>query len=172
MSAAQFLETLFGTLPEFFKDEDQLRRIWSDPETRSALVVGLGEKGFGRDALAEMQRIIEAENSDLFDVLAYVAFASPPISRERRADYARKRIHTSYTDKQEAFLDFVLSQYVAEGVDELASAKLSALLRLMYHNAIQDAVVDLGRPEQIREVFTGFQQYLYAEQPEQFVDAR
>jgi type I restriction enzyme R subunit len=172
MSAAQFLETLFGTLPEFFKDEDQLRRIWSDPETRSALVVGLGEKGFGRDALAEMQRIIEAENSDLFDVLAYVAFASAPISRERRADYARKKIHSSYTDKQEVFLDFVLSQYVAEGVDELASAKLSALLRLMYHNSIQDAVVDLGQPEQIRKVFTGFQQYLYAEEPERFVDVR
>ena len=29
MSAAQFLESLFGNLPEFFKDEDQLRGLWS-----------------------------------------------------------------------------------------------------------------------------------------------
>ena len=34
MSAAQFLETLFGALPEFFRDEDQLRALWSAPDTR------------------------------------------------------------------------------------------------------------------------------------------
>ena len=28
ISANQFLESLFGTLPEFFKDEDELRKIW------------------------------------------------------------------------------------------------------------------------------------------------
>jgi type I restriction enzyme R subunit len=70
MSAAQFLESLFGVLPEFFKDEDQLREIWSDPATRKALLLGLADKGFGREALAEMQKAIEADNSDLFDVLA------------------------------------------------------------------------------------------------------
>ena len=69
MSAAQFLETFFGALPEFFRDEDQLRAIWSMPDTRSALLEGLAEKGFGREALAELQRLIDAENSAPFDVL-------------------------------------------------------------------------------------------------------
>ena len=32
ISANQFLELLFGTLPEFFKDEAELRKIWSKPE--------------------------------------------------------------------------------------------------------------------------------------------
>src|SRR5690606_14332349 len=78
MSAAQFLEALFGALPEFFKDEDQLREIWSNPATRKALLAGLAEKGFGREALAEMQKAIEAEDSDLYDVLAYVAYTRAP----------------------------------------------------------------------------------------------
>jgi type I restriction enzyme R subunit len=161
LSAAQFLESLFGALPEFFRDEDQLREIWSVPETRSTLLAGLADKGFGRESLTEMQHIIEAENSDLFDVLAYVAFASQPIAREERAAYARREIHTSFSEKQEAFLTFVLSQYVREGVDELATEKLAQLLKLAYHNAIADAVDALGQPDEIRDAFSGFQRYLY-----------
>ena len=85
MSAAQFLESLFGALPGFFKDEDELRRLWSDPATRKRLLAGLAEKGFGREPLQEMQKAIDAESCDLFDLSAYVAFASAPLSREERA---------------------------------------------------------------------------------------
>ena len=81
MSAHQFLELLFGKLPEFFHDEEELRTVWSAPDTRKQLLQGLAEKGFGADQLAEMQRIIDAENCDLFDVLAHVAYARPPITR-------------------------------------------------------------------------------------------
>ena len=111
--------------------------------------------------MAEMQKIIDAENSDLFDVLAYVRFTSPPITRTDRAAKAKQSIQTHFNDKQQTFLEFVLSQYVREGVDELDQEKLSPLLRLKYNNAIADAIADLGSPEQIRSVFVGFQQYLY-----------
>ncbi len=161
MSAAQFLENMFGALPEFFKNEAELRTIWSKPDTRKALLAGLSDKGYGRDAMTEMQRIIEAENSDLFDVLAYVAFALHPETREARADQAKILIHDSYSDKQRAFLEFVLAQYVKQGVDELDQEKLSPLLRLRYNNAISDAVADLGSVEEIRDAFTGFQRFLY-----------
>ena len=161
MSAAQFLESLFGALPEFFKDEDQLREIWSDPSTRKTLLLGLADKGFGREALTEMQKAIEAENSDLFDVLAYVAYTRAPITREERAVLAKAGINSSYkSNKQLTFLDFVLSHYVEEGVDELDLDKLPPLLRLKY-NAIADAAAELGSPQQIREVFVGFQKHLY-----------
>jgi type I restriction enzyme R subunit len=164
MSAAQFLESLFGMLPEFFKDEGQLRELWSDPATRKALLAGLADKGFGREALAEMQKAIEAENSDLFDVLAYVAYTRPPITREERAVFAKAGINTSYrNNRQLAFLDFVLSHYVDQGVDELDLDKLSQLLRLKYH-AVADATAELGTPEQIRNVFIVFQKYLYQDQ--------
>lgn len=161
MSAAQFLEALFGTLPELFKDEDELRRIWSLPETRKALMQGLAEKGFGNDLLAEMQKIIDAENSDLFDVLAFVAFASPPVTREDRAAMAKKQVHAHFDYRQQAFLEFVLAQYITQGVHELDQEKLTPLLKLKYGNAIADAVADLGSPEQIRGAFVGFQRYLY-----------
>jgi len=161
MSAAQFLEALFGKLPEFFKDEEELRNLWSEPATRRKLLEGLAENGFGKDQLDEMQRVIEAENSDLFDVLAHVAYALTPISRENRAGSARIEIGRHFNYKQQAFLDFVLSHYVSVGVEELDQAKLTPLLRLKYHNSIADAVIDLGKPEAIGQVFAGFQKYLY-----------
>ena len=161
MSAAQFMEALFGKLPEFFKDEDELRVIWSAPDTRRKLLEGLAEKGFGKDQLAEMQVIINAENSDLFDVLAYVAYAETPLTREARAKRAKVVIGSQFNDKQQAFLTFVLAHYVSSGVEELDEAKLGPLLKLRYNNALADAFADLGAPEAVRQTFVGFQRYLY-----------
>ena len=108
-----------------------------------------------------MQKIIDAEKSDLFDVLAHVAYAMAPQTREERAGRAKIAIGTHFNAKQEAFLDFVLSHYVGVGVDELDPEKLPTLLRLRYDNSISDAVADLGEPERIGKVFSGFQKYLY-----------
>ena len=161
MSSAQFMEALFGVVPEFFKNEDELREIWSDPETRKKLLEGLAEKGFGRDQLAEMQKMIGAENSDIYDVLANVAYSIIPFTRSERADLAQFKINQSFEARQQVFLFFVLSQYVSQGVDELSQEKLKGLLELKYQS-IADATLMLGNPLTIREMFVGFQQHLYS----------
>ncbi len=161
MSAQQFIEALYGKLPDFFKDEAQLRALWSLPDTRAKLLEGLAEKGFGHDQLAELQRIIDAEQSDLFDVLAYVAYALPPLSREERASKAKVVLSEKFREPLRIFLDFVLSHYVSVGVEELAQDKLTPLLKLMYHDSLEDAVQELGSAEDIKQAFRGFQKYLY-----------
>ena len=161
MSAHQFMEMLFGKLPEFFKNEDELRALWSDPETRARLLIGLAEKGFGSAQLTEMQKIIDAENSDLFDVLAYVAYASPMLTRQERAAQVKRGYSTQVNYRQQEFIDFVLSHYVSVGVEELSKEKLNPLLRLKYHDSIADAVADLGKTDEIGKIFAGFQRYLY-----------
>ncbi len=162
MSAQQFMEMLFGKLPEFFRDEDELRALWSNPETRRKLLDGLSEKGFGRDELAEMQRLISAEKSDLFDVLSYVAFLSDPKSRNERAAAARVSASSHFTERQTAFVNFVLDQYETQGVDELDIDKLVPLLKLRYGDAISTAIDDLGDVATVRKVFVAFQPALYA----------
>lgn len=161
MSAQQFMELLFGKLPEFFKNEEELRTLWSLPDTRKKLLQGLAEKGFGSEQLTEMQKIIDAEKSDLFDVLSYVAYAKPTLTREERATQARTVISQHFNTPQQGFLGFVLSHYVTIGVEELDQEKLAPLLYLKYNNCIADAVVDLGKPNEIAKVFTGFQKFLY-----------
>jgi len=162
MSAAQFVEQFYGELPALFKNEDELRTVWGDPVTRKTLLDSLAEKGFGDDQLAEAKKMINAEQSDVFDVLAYIAFTLPPISREERVAAHKKEIYTNYEDKQQAFLEFVLGEYVRVGVEELDVAKLAGLLELKYGN-VYDAAEQLGGISQIREAFVGFQKHLYSE---------
>ena len=106
-----------------------------------------------------LNTLIDAENSDLFDVLAHVAYALPPLAREERAVKAKVEISTHFGRKQQVFLGFVLSHYFSVGVEELDQDKLTPLLRLRYHNSIQDAVADLG--SNVGKAFSGFQKFLY-----------
>lgn len=162
MNAAEFVERLFGEIPELFKDENELRAIWSRPDTRKALLEGLAEKGYGEEQLTEISRLIDAEKSDLYDVLAYIAYASAPMSRRERVLAHKSLIFSRYIGKQQEFLDFVLEQYIKAGVGELDRSKLPQLLELKYH-AVRDAVEELGSVANISEVFIGFQQYLYSQ---------
>ena len=161
ISAEEFLHALFGRLPEFFKNEAELRRIWSLPKTRQALLDKLAEAGYGKGELASLQELIDAEKSDLFDVLEYISFAIQPITREARVARAQFSIFSPLNNRQKEFLEFVLSKYIETGVEELALEKLPDLLTLKYQ-ALTDATEKLGTVDSIRTMFVGFQKYLYA----------
>ena len=161
VSAEEFLQNLFGKLPEFFKNEDELRKIWSNPATRNTFLKSLEEAGYGKDELSNIQKLINAEKSDLFDVLEYVSFAIKPITREERVLNAKPVIFAKLDDKQREFLDFVLSKYIETGVEELDQEKLPGLLELKYQS-ITDAAEELGGVDMIKETFIAFQEYLYA----------
>ena len=161
ISAEEFLHSLFGKLPEFFKDEDELRKIWSNPITRKVLLDKLAEAGYGMNELKTLQQLINAENSDIFDVLEYISFAIKPISREERVARAQLHIFESLDNNQKEFLEFVLSKYVETGIEELGQEKLPDLLKIKYFT-IKDATELLGGVSEIRATFIGFQQHLFA----------
>lgn len=160
ISTEQFLESLFGALPEFFKSEAELREIWSNPLTRQSFLDKISDLGYPKDKLEVLQKLVKAEDSDLFDVLAYVAFAKEPIARKDRVDYSRDEIYKDLNDKQKEFVDFVLDQYIDKGVEELSNEKLPDLIRLKYH-AVSDAEKELGPASKIRSMFFAFQKVLY-----------
>lgn len=166
MSAAQFIEKLFGELPELFKSEEELRELWSKPDTRKALIEALAEKGYGDEQIGEIKKIVDAEKSDVFDVLAYIAFAMPPITRVKRVDTHRGRIFEKYDEKLQHFIEFVLAQYINEGVGELDQDKLPDLLELKY-KGVREAAELLGGVARIREAFVGFQKHLYVDGPDE-----
>lgn len=163
ISAEEFLQNLYGKLPSFFKDEAELRRIWSNPITRKAFLQKIAELGYGKEELESLQRLIDAEESDLFDVLAYVSFAIQPITRDKRVAESQSAIFSGLNDNEIEFIKFVLSKYVETGVDELDEEKLPKLLNLKYH-AISDAQEKLGDVVKIRTVFFDFQKALYSDQ--------
>ncbi len=159
--AEEFLQNLFGKLPEFFKSEDELRTIWSNPLTRKVLLSNLANAGYGKDELLNLQKLIEAENSDLFDVLEYVVNSDiKPITREARVSSAQDKIFALLNDRQKEFIGFVLSKYIETGVEELEQEKLSILLASKYQS-LEDAKSVLGDLHSIRSVFIEFQKHLY-----------
>ncbi|HEX8368931.1 MAG TPA: DEAD/DEAH box helicase family protein [Pyrinomonadaceae bacterium] len=160
VTAEQFLQNLFGKLPEFFKNEEELRRIWSHPMTRKTLLENLSDAGFGKNELAAMQKLIDAQKSDLFDVLEYVSFAVKPITRRERVEKAQTNIFALLNSQQREFLEFVLSKYIETGVDELDQEKLPRLLELKYHS-VSDAIETLGEADEISKTFIEFQKHLY-----------
>ena len=163
ISAEEFMVNLFGELPNFFKNEEELREIWSNPTTRKTLLEKLSEVGYGKDELSELQRLIDAENSDIFDVLEYVSFAENPITREHRVARSQISIFKGLDNKQKEFLEFVLSKYIESGVDELDQEKLPSLLQLKYQS-IAEAIDELGGVEKIQNTFIAFQKHLYQNQ--------
>ncbi|MCI5126580.1 MAG: restriction endonuclease subunit R, partial [Candidatus Electrothrix sp. AR5] len=163
ISAAQFITELYGELPALFQDEDELRRLWSKPDTRKKLLTGLEEKGYGTAQLHEIKKHIQAENSDLYDVLAYIAFALPIISRTERVENSRPAIFHACSAQENEFLGFILDHYIEQGVSELDQEKLPGLLELKYHS-LGDAVDTLGSIAEIRQLFVGFQGSLYTNQ--------
>lgn len=161
ISVEEFLNNMFGALPDFFKSEEELRKIWSNPITRKTFLEKIAEAGYGKDELENLQKMIDAEDSDLFDVLSYISFAIKPISRKERVNETKQGILEGLDDKQKEFLEFVLNKYIERGVEELDEEKLPQLLNLKYR-AIADAVSSLGDVDKIRLTFFNFQKNLYS----------
>ncbi|MDP2058634.1 MAG: DEAD/DEAH box helicase family protein [Flavobacteriaceae bacterium] len=161
LSSDEFLQNLFGELPNFLKNEEELREIWSSPITRAILLDKLEEAGFGKANLTLLQNAINAEKSDLFDVLEFVLNSdTKPISREFRVTEAQSTIFERLNEKEKEFIDFVLSKYIETGVEELDQEKLPILLTNKYQS-LQDAQEELGEVATISSLFIEFQKYLY-----------
>ncbi|MFN9353741.1 MAG: EcoAI/FtnUII family type I restriction enzme subunit R [Chitinophagales bacterium] len=161
ISSEEFMHSLFGEMPKFFKDEKELREIWSNPITRKTFLKNLDAAGYPKDDLLTLQKLVDMEKSDLYDVLEYVFngdYIAP--TREARAKAAEASIYALLNDKQKEFIHFVLSKYIESGVDELDQDKLPILLENKYES-IQDALSELGEVADIRKLFIEFQEHLY-----------
>ena len=161
ISATEFMEGLFGKLPDLFKSEEELRTLWSNPLTRRTLLEKLEEAGFAKDDLLILQKLVNLEKSDLFDVLEYVFNSDiKTMTREERVAAAQATIFALLNEKQKEFIEFVLSKYVETGVDELDQEKLPILLTNKYQS-LEDAKEVLGEVANISKLFIEFQQHLY-----------
>jgi type I restriction enzyme R subunit len=160
VSAQEFMDNLFGVMPEFFKSEEELRKIWSDPVSRKKFLTEIEKLGYGKDELEMIQKLIDAEKSDLLDVLTYISFCTKPITRADRVEQTKFMIFEGAGNSQKEFMDFVLKKYQDNGSEELDEEKLPILLNLKYH-AIADAESVLGGVDDIRAIFFNMQKDLY-----------
>ena len=160
VSTQQFIEELFGKLPDFFSSSEDLHKIWADPETREALLEKMNEAGYGKEILQSIRRLIDADNCDLLDVLEYIAYATTPIERKERAERLNAYVN-QLPDAQRQFVEYVINAYVKSGIDELRMDKLKTLLELKF-GSLPEGINALGSVPIARETFKDAQRHLYA----------
>ena len=163
ISSDEFIKTFLGIIPSFFKSEQDLRKIWKDPSTREKLLKRFEEKGYTLDdEFKKMQELLNAENSDIFDMLEYIAgYNKKLITREERADKCLEQIKDQYEERQLVFIEFVLNEYKYNGIKELYLQKIGDLLIFKY-GTIQDAAKTINMNlEDIKNLFYNFQKHLY-----------
>lgn len=161
MSVQEFLDQMIGIMPQFCKTEEELRKIWSNPTTRKVFLDKLEEAGYGKENLEALQKIVDGEKCDLLDVLSYITYVTPKITRSERIERAKEKIFSGANEKHAEFIKFVIDKYSEKGVEELGEEKLPILLTMKY-NAIANAEKSLGDVSRIRATFFDFQKNLYS----------
>ena len=157
----EYVRRLFGMLPRFLDGEEALRERWSQPHTRQQLLEVLERSGFAEDKLELMRRFLQLEKCDMLDVLAYLAYETTPMERQRRADILREDMLKRLSRQQQDFVDFILQMYVRNGFKELGLDKLGTLIDMKYHS-IADAKRQLQMdPVAMKDFFIGMQRELY-----------
>lgn len=164
ITATEFLETIIGLLPDIFTSEQQLRERWANPDTRKELLQQLADHGVDKDHLQTMQKMFEAEDSDVFDVLAHIAFNASILRRHDRAENARndvKLLKGCNTEVAKNFVLFLLERYEKDGVQELDRDNLSEIIRISQLGTVRDLQLAFGGKEQFLHKYYDVQYSLY-----------
>ncbi len=138
ISLEEYVEKLFGRIPDFFTGADDLRDKWSNPETREQLLRTLDEAGFAEDKLNLLKNMLKMQKCDLLDVLEYIAYNSTPIERAKRVEIVKKQYVDSLNKEQREFDYLILQYYLSNGFKELGADNLKTFITIKF-NSISDA---------------------------------
>lgn len=164
LSATEFLEKLIGVLPELYKDEKHLRDIWSKPDSREELLKNMERLGFDEEQLSTLQKMFQAQDCDVYDVLAHVSFSAEMMKRKERAEAVRhdKTFIESYgSEKARELLLFILERYEHDGVKELQTDRLGELIRLKNFGTVRETGKLFGGLEKLKAAYYALQSHLY-----------
>jgi len=163
LTAREFLEKLVGTLPALYKSEEELRKLWTKPETRERLLQRLAEVGFDSEQLNTLRDMVANPQCDIYDVLAHISFSSDIKTRKERAVKVRddNTFFTVYSDlKAREFLEFVLENYEKYGIEELQRDKLGDLVKLKLGTS-KDAKDVFGNMNNLLDAYYKLQENIY-----------
>lgn len=165
LTTLQFLEKLIGFIPDLYQSEEELRKLWSKPETREDLLIKLAESGIDEEQLDILKKIFEAENSDIFDVLLHISYECSLITRSQRAKHVKDDndfFEVFSNLKARDFLRFILERYETDGIKELKRERLSSLIELNNLGTTKEAATVFGSAQNLIDAFYKLQRNLYA----------
>ena len=130
-----------------FSSLDEFLSRWHQADKKSALIAELREQDV---VLEDLQRDVE-KDLDLFDLICYVAWGCPPLTRKERAENVRKRdCFAKYGDRAQAVLNALLEKYATDGIENIEEMSVLKL----------EPLKQLGSPGEIVKLFGGKSQYI------------
>ncbi len=162
LTAREFLEKLVGELPAIYQNEEHLRKIWANPDTRKQLLEQLSNLGFDKEQLDVLRNMIATPECDIFDVLSHISFSSDLMTRKERANTVKEdNFFAVYQNlKAREFLEYVLNHYEKFGIEELQRDKLGDLVKLKL-GTTKDAKVVFGDMKNLLGAYYKLQENIY-----------
>ena len=163
LKTEDYLELLIGVLGKFYNNEDGLRDIWSNPSNRKDLLNKLKEMNIDESQLNDLKLIFEAEDSDIYDVLAHLSFNLNIKTRSERvfAVEHSEFIEKHHNEKAKEFIEFILERYKKDGVKELDEDKLGKLVDLSGLGSVREVANNFGGIPQMRDEYFELQREIY-----------
>ena len=163
LKTEDYLELLIGVLGKFYNNEDGLREIWSNPTNRKELLNKLKEMNIDESQLNDLKMIFEAQDSDIYDVLAHLSFNLDIKTRSERvfAVEHSEFIEKHHNEKAKEFIEFILERYKKDGVKELDEDKLGKLVDLSGLGSVREVANNFGGIPQMRDEYFELQREIY-----------
>lgn len=161
LSSEEFLQKIVWELPNFYKDEHQLRMLWSNPETREELLNWLSHIWLDKEQLDDLKSMFEATDSDIFDILAHLSFDSDIKYRSERSIYWEEIVDNYNSLKAREFLEFLLALYVKNWILEFRKDWLASKIELFNKWQAREIASEFGWIEELRNAYYEVQKSLY-----------
>jgi len=164
MSATDYLESLVGKLPRLYQSEEQLRGLRANPDTREQLLHELTALGIDSEQLHSLQTMFDAQDCDIYDVLAHLSFSAEFKKRVERVVRVRDQkivFEEAPTLEARQFLDFLLSHYEDHGSEALLRGKIGSLIKLYDHGTVLDMSKAFGGNDQLIRSWYELQKELF-----------
>jgi len=143
-----------------FASLDDFLRRWKSADRKQVIIDELANEGLSLDPLAEEV----GRDLDPFDLICYVAFDQPALTRRERADNVRKRdVFTKYGPQARAVLEALLQKYQDQGIIDLGDPRVLQIPPLSAMGTPLQLIKEFGTRADFEHAIRQLQFALYSE---------
>lgn len=142
---------------------DKFLQAWNDADRKAALVEALESQGVLIDALTEEVARTGLTGLDPFDLLLYVAYNQPPLTRRERANRVKKRnAFTQYGPVARKVIDALIDKYADEGIATIESNDVFRVQPFTQMGSASELVKSFGGRPQFLGALQTLERELYS----------
>lgn len=161
LSSEDFLKKILGELPKLYQNEHDLRLAWVNPETREKFLKNLEYIWLDAEQIENLKKIFEAENSDIFDILAYISYGNEIKNRTERSKIAKSILEKYKSPKAKDFLQFLLELYEREWIMNFKKDGLSSKIELFNRWLAREIAAEFGWVQELKQAYYDLQKGIY-----------